>query len=208
MQYHGNVTRASNAPDAARRATPLEQAVVGSTPLINAIIAGDKARSMQLIKAGVDPNDPGALQRPPVYWAALDADMLPVLRALVEHGAAVNPSCRGGFTPLHRACEGGSPAEAEYLITMGANTRAREECRGYTPLHLAVFAGRPAGLVDILLAHGGVVNALDDRGETPLDVAIMHENEGAARRLRAHGGRLGKDLVPATQAVAAGASSG
>ena len=65
--------------------------------------------------------------------------LLPVVSALLAHGADVNQAMTDGATPLHYACSRGHDLVADTLITRGADPDS--VWRGRTPMELAKQGG-------------------------------------------------------------------
>ncbi|PIA31491.1 hypothetical protein AQUCO_04900058v1, partial [Aquilegia coerulea] len=80
----------------------------------------------------------------------------------------VDPKDAKGYTPLHRACEGGHLSTAVYLLKKGADPEMRSN-RGFNSLHIAAEKGSEE-LVRLLLSKGADVDALSRSG-TPLNLA-------------------------------------
>ena len=117
-----------------------------------------------------------------------------------------------GFTPLHLAAIGGSPAVVRMLLAKGADPDAKDGL-GETPLEQAARLDQievvdlllPPGaaarsdllsgavvkgqtdLVKVLLEHGAEVNARSSQGATPLDDAALKGRVEVARLLLQHG---------------------
>ena len=99
-----------------------------------------------------------------------------------------------GLTPIHLACQSGSPSTVNRLIELSADLNA-QNYDGETPLHLAIRSSRP-DIVDILLKAAAVTTIRDNNGSSPLVEAIAF-NDGimdvfrtaaANRTVRDHNG--------------------
>ena len=82
---------------------------------------------------------------------------LPVVKLLLDSGAAVNGNRQPELTPLHYAAGNGHKAVVDFLLSKGAKTDVRTES-GVTPLHIAVSKGYELVAKDLLDA-GAPVNA-------------------------------------------------
>jgi len=107
-----------------------------------------------------------------IHKAAQKGDMETV-RSLVENNPdlvnAVDDSKR---TPLHYAVLSQNPALVEFLISKGADIKARE-LNGGIPLHFAAYGGNTA-VVSILLQKGSDLHAKNNMGQTPAFYAAMN----------------------------------
>jgi hypothetical protein len=144
--------------------------------LSKAVVAGDTAVLQSLLKAEnltsvINTVDEDGYT--PLYQAARKAELLPVLKLLLEHGA--DPNIRGtdNESPLYIAAFNGLTQHVAALIAanaslndlQGAVTSAAE-----MPLHAAARLGHGA-VVQQLLAAGADINARNAARETPLYVA-------------------------------------
>ncbi|PYH41658.1 kinase-like protein [Aspergillus saccharolyticus JOP 1030-1] len=124
-----------------------------------------------------------AREEEPNYWSSelLRITKTPHLpeaedrtRALLESDANPN-AMRDGYTPLHHACEAGSPKLVQLLLQYAADVHIRTQPHGETPLHLATYRGDADSFLKILhlLVPCGVeVNAVDNVGTTALHSVV------------------------------------
>ena len=96
---------------------------------------------------------------------------LPLVRLLLENGAA--PDARNGSnqTPLLYAAYGGFSRVVELLIAKGVAVQY-QDANGRSPLHYAAREGRPQ-VVEILLKHGANPALKDKENRTPLEYAVL-----------------------------------
>ena len=87
-----------------------------------------------------------------------------IIERFLKYGL-VNTSDADGFTPLHKAVSTDNFTAATYLISQGADVKAKT-IQGLTPLHLA--AARSPQMTKLLISAGAEVNALDEKGRSPL----------------------------------------
>lgn len=113
----------------------------------------------------------------PLMMAALRGN-LPVAQQLLDRGARV---AREGWTPLHYAASGPSPALLGLLLDRGAPIDARSP-NGTTPLMMAARYGAIDG-ADILLRRGADASLRNDQGLTAADFASAAGRDDLARRL-------------------------
>lgn len=136
----------------------------GFTRLQRAVMRGDLAGVVALIKAGADVNFRGAMIYPPLHLA-LDKDRHGIALALVQAGADINLKDAMGRTPLHHAAAQNQDNFVQMLLKLGADPNLRDE-DGKTPLH-KLGTARPT-LIDVFVSHGANPNIRDDDGKTPL----------------------------------------
>jgi ankyrin repeat protein len=115
----------------------------------------------------------------PLMMAALKGET-DVAVALVAHGAAVQ---KDGWSPLHYAATGGSPAIIRLLLSKGARLEARSP-NGSTPLMMAARYGNEEA-VDALLAAGADRSAANDLGMDAAAFAASGGRDRLAARLKA-----------------------
>ncbi|XP_027024084.1 protein phosphatase 1 regulatory subunit 27b [Tachysurus fulvidraco] len=71
-----------------------------------------------------------------IHEAVLSGN-LECVKLLVKHGADIMQRDEDGWTPLHMACSDGFPHIAEFLLSLGADPEAENEC-----------GEKPADLID------------------------------------------------------------
>jgi ankyrin repeat protein len=129
-----------------------------SESLINAILADDRARVKQLLKAAPE------LAIEPVKKARLALEL--------PHWIYV------GDTPLHVAAAGYRVEIATLLLAAGADVNAAGRHRHARPLHYAADgnperdAKRQVAMIRLLLEAGADIHAQDKNGATPLHRAV------------------------------------
>ena len=121
-----------------------------------------------------------------LFCASGQGDLSGIERAL-QQGADINARSTAELTPLMIACDsGGKPASVKLLLDRGADPKL-QALAGVSALYNAVV-GDSEEIVDMLIRAGADPN-YQVNGETMLDIAIRLDRCGAARALRAHGGR-------------------
>ena len=144
------------------------------------------ARSMPLVEtlldAGADPNDGVTLPM------AASAGDLPVLEALLAHGAKVDQAwATDGATALYAILNWShTPDGAVWLLDHGADPNAVFAENGETPLH-AVARAWDVPLAEAMVAHEADIARPRADGRTPYAVAELNGNRAVADWLVAHG---------------------
>lgn len=109
-----------------------------------------------LLSLGADPNlRKREEQQTPLFDAVLSR-ATPMVKALLEAGAAPNVQDKWGAAPLHYAAESGHCTEVATLLAHGADLNLRQTA-GFTPLMLAALCGA-TDCVHYLLQRGAEVH--------------------------------------------------
>ena len=135
-----------------------------------------------LLDAGADPNDGVTLP------LAASAGDLPVLEALLSHGAHVDQAwATDGATSLYAILNWSrTPAGVMWLLDHGADPNAVFAENGETPLHVVARAW-DVPLAEAMVAHGAEIERKRADGRTPYAVAELNGNRTVADWLLAHG---------------------
>ena len=135
-----------------------------------------------LLDAGADPNDGVTLP------LAASAGDIPVLEALLAHGANVNQQwASDGSTSLYAILNWSrTPEGVMWLLEHGADPNAVFAENGETPLH-AVARAWAVPLAQAMVAHGADISRQRADGRTPYAVAELNGNRPVADWLLAHG---------------------
>ena len=135
-----------------------------------------------LLDAGADPNDGVTLP------LAASAGDLPVLEALLSHGAHVDQAwATDGATSLYAILNWSrTPAGVMWLLDHGADANAVFAENGETPLHVVARAW-DVPLAEAMVAHGAEIERKRADGRTPYGVAELNGNRTVADWLLAHG---------------------
>lgn len=172
---------------------------------------GDMAVGQSLLRHGADVTRTGTEieydnsipVRPVVgpLWEAVEEDKAPMVKLLLQYGAAVN--ARGqGLAPLLLTHD---PQIAAALLDGGADVNAATDAstgydEGKTPLLLAIGAWYPLrgygyddsgaqrlAMIRLLLSRGANINATAKYGATALSEAEGHQRHDYVQLLLAHG---------------------
>jgi ankyrin repeat protein len=134
-----------------------------SSELFDAVSAADLERVRALLRAGADPNTvwPEWPHYTPLHSAAEGGEP-EIVRALLAHGAAVDPWDAGrNATPLLAAAGELNLAAIEVLLRAGADPNV-ESAPGDSPLRLSVEQGDRA--IAAALLAGGATQTIDRAG--------------------------------------------
>lgn len=168
----------------------------GSTPLIDAVKAGNRDAIRALLKNGTDVNVPEADGTTALHWA-VRADDVEIVQALLRAGAKANVANRNGITPLSLAALNGTRRVVEALVEAGADVNARLP-QGQTALMMAARAGRVDAL-NVLLSRGADVSAREQvLGETALIWAAAQDHPDAIKVLVGRGADVNGRSNPLT----------
>lgn len=148
--------------------------LVATSPLVEAVKAGDVPQVRALIKTGADVRQPEGDGATALHWAA-HRDSVELVRLLLDAGAPAHAANDLGVTPLHLAAATGNAATIKLLLDKHANANA-VTASGVTPLMEAARSGR-VDAVRLLLAHRAQVNTRETaRGQTALMWAVARQH--------------------------------
>lgn len=158
-----------------------------NTPLMDKVVAGDRAAVSAMIAKGADVN-----ARNNYGWTALSHAALigntELVKLLLAHGADVNAHDQSGWTPLMRAAMKGHAAVVKVLLQHGATVNDKEKNEGWTALHWAAARGHDK-VVTLLLSHGADYTLRTQDGLTPLMLAMRESNDKVVQALEHAGER-------------------
>jgi ankyrin repeat protein len=189
-----------------------------SSPLVQAVEAGNAEVVDFLIKEGADVNRLHRDGMTPVHYAVLEEEP-EILEKLILAGGNVRRSDKHGNTPLHTLFTIGGSFDGidkkveriRLLLAHGANVNA-VNLDGDTPLLVAVssFICHPKW-VQVLLAGGPNVNMVNSKGETALilaagnvqcpDIITLLLNAGADSKIKDNTGRTALDRFDMNQRI-------
>lgn len=116
----------------------------------------------------------------PLHFAA-GYNRVTVVEFLLDNGAEVHASDKGGLVPLHNACSYGHYEVTELLVKHGANVNVADLWK-FTPLHEAAAKGKYE-IVKLLLKHGADPTKKNRDASTPLDL-VREGDQDVADLLR------------------------
>lgn len=157
--------------------------------LLDAAKAGDLETVRRIIKINphtVNCRDLDGRHSTPLHFAA-GYNRVPVVEFLLENGAEVHASDKGGLVPLHNACSYGHYEVTELLVKHGANVNVSDLWK-FTPLHEAAAKGKYE-IVKLLLKHGADPTKKNRDGSTPLDL-VREGDQDVADLLRGNSALL------------------
>ncbi|XP_052245742.1 serine/threonine-protein phosphatase 6 regulatory ankyrin repeat subunit B-like [Dreissena polymorpha] len=142
----------------------------GRTPLLYVAHTGSLDAVRLLLKNGACINDIDSEGRQAIHYAAAEGHFL-LLPEFTARSRAVDLNCKDnmGFTPLHRACQGGHVDTIVDLLTLGADDLAVDN-DGNTTVHMAACQGQTEVIAQ-LAALGSRMDAQNLEKKTPLHVA-------------------------------------
>jgi len=151
------------------------------TPLIDAVLEGDRAAVERLIRGGADVNAANEYGATALYAASAGGHTA-IVRLLLDAKADPNAALHSGQTPLMAAIDDGYIDVARALIERGADVNRKEARGGQTALMWAA-ASRSPDLVTLLVDHGADVRARSDGDFTALLFAAQQGDEASGRIL-------------------------
>ena len=159
-----------------------------STELLNAVLAGDVAKTAALLKSGADcnsKNEEGAT----VLMLAAGAGNIAIVETLIKAGAEVDATDARGWTALMKALfnyeqNRGFPDVVGVLIEAGADIE-HQVSYGTRPLMIAAGYGE-ARVVEVLLAAGVDVGAMNEGGRTAKTIAETKDYVEVFNQLHMH----------------------
>ncbi len=96
---------------------------------------------------------------------------LPIIRLLLENGAALDARNASGQTPLLYSAYAGFRQAVELFLDKGAAFQYQDR-NGRSPLHYAAREGK-AAVVEVLINKGADPSVKDGQGRTPLEYAAL-----------------------------------
>ena len=160
---------------------------ISFAPAARAVMEGDLAKVISLIKAGADVNAVAkgrGAHYTPLYNCAYRG-FAGGLELLLSKGATLGPARESdGHTALMEAARDGSYAVVEKLIAAGADIHAAHTDDGKTALHLAAGAGRGDVvklLADLIEKTEAFIDAARPRFAAPICMEDLIEKDAADR---------------------------
>jgi uncharacterized protein len=159
-----------------------------SAELINAVLAGDVAKTAALLKNGADYNSKNE-EGSTLLMLAAGTGNLQMVEMLVEAGAEVDATDARGWTALFKALFNyeencGYPDVVRALIEAGADIE-HQVAYGTRPLMIAAGYGE-ARVVDVLLLAGVDVNAVNEGGRNAKTMAETKDYVEVVNQLHMH----------------------
>lgn len=152
------------------------------TPLVTAVLSGDRDKMKVLLQAGESPAQADSLGRTALHHAVLNGRPDLVHDLLVAKADPDQADARG-WTPLHFAAQSQLVDVARALLEHGASVDAVDE-HGNTPLFRAVFESRGRGeMITTLMQNGANKHRKNVHGVSPADLANTIANFNVRRWL-------------------------
>jgi len=153
------------------------------SPVADAAKNGDIALIKQLLKGGVEVNEPQGDGMTALHWAA-ERGNIELAEVLIYAGANPMAGTRiGQYKPLHLAAKKGNAGIIKILLDAGIDPNIKTANSGSTALHLASASGDIESVTSLLLA-GAQVNVRENAwGQTPLIFAAAANHVGVMHAL-------------------------
>jgi hypothetical protein len=113
-----------------------------------------------------------------MFYAAAGCN-LAAMQLILQRGANINAKDIDGRMPLRLSILDGDTEIVSFLLSNGADVRAKDDRGGGTPLHDAAYLDKEVPILERMIEYGADVNAVDNHGRTPLQYSI----QGAATKL-------------------------
>ncbi|CAG2160731.1 unnamed protein product [Oppiella nova] len=147
--------------------------LMGEAAILDAAKKGDLNRLVKLVTAEtVNCRDSSGRHSSPLHLAA-GYNNIECTQFLIEKGADVNSTDKGGLIPLHNSASYGHLDIAALLIKYNTSVNATDRW-GFTPLHEAAQKSRTQ-VCALLLAHGSDPFLKNHESQTPLDLATADD---------------------------------
>jgi len=164
------------------------------TPLVRAVLAGDRQEVMQLIQNNASIDQCGSNGMAPLHIAAFigDADMADIL---MEKGATPGIKDSREATPLHLAVQSGARGIVSSLLKK--NNSLAQECDkdNYAPIERALRFER-CDIVEELLPFWPSLSGPDPAGVALIHLATVYKNLTMVRFLKNKGADWTTKLIP------------
>ncbi|CAG2101522.1 unnamed protein product [Medioppia subpectinata] len=147
--------------------------LMGEAAILDAAKKGDLSRLVKLVTAeNVNCRDSSGRHSSPLHLAA-GYNNIECTQFLIEKGADVNSTDKGGLIPLHNSASYGHIDIAALLIKYNTSVNSTDRW-GFTPLHEAAQKSRTQ-VCALLLAHGSDCYLKNHESQTPLDLATADD---------------------------------
>lgn len=145
------------------------------SPLHMAVVERRPETVRILLEAGAEVDAPSELEARTALHLAADAGDDEMVLLLLEEGADLHATDRGGKQAIHLATISGHPEIVGNLLSAGAMVDSREPGEGMTPLLIASLQGE-LELVQLLVNAGADIEATNATGRTPFFFSTSMES--------------------------------
>lgn len=147
--------------------------LMGEAAILDAAKKGDLNRLLKLVTPdNVNCRDSSGRHSSPLHLAA-GYNNIECTQFLLDKGADVNATDKGGLIPLHNSASYGHLDIAALLIKHNTSVNATDRW-GFSPLHEAAQKSRTQ-VCALLLAHGADCFLKNHENQTPLDLATAED---------------------------------
>lgn len=155
----------------------INEATDGMTPLLYAVLLGNKEMVAYLVENGADTSTRVRLDGYDALGIACSLGHLEIVRTLVDQGKADVNAVSGldAGSPLTHAARGGYTEIVSYLLSLQRQrVRVNHQCSdGNAALHLAVLSGHEPAVRALLARNDLRVSLVNGQGRAAVDLSVQ-----------------------------------